>query len=378
VIQNTSTFEDGESISVTADIVDFTISKVYWTDLKDNIITKAVLGDLVRLHIETKGTKEEKIEVKIYEENRLMDKKFDTKKIELKDNKGYFEFRLLDEWREDIDAWFENNDFEFYCKMDDFEDKEYLKVTKNDVLNWTPKVDLDGKTYYISKEVDRFDNYNNISSFMLQYGIVNDIDYSDAFALVRKNEAGELCVLGSDLKQFINKDILKINNGKVKPTPQQMFDHFLFAIDKSRSLGHDGFTPSDYFLFYSPVGSWTGTSTFDWRNVSFEMNGEKVYLPSSQVFTYYNNTISNKCFSSGGSNLYSDGNYTTHVKFKAIPDPNSTNNSLGEAVSVTVYTKYSNLLIDRFNKISESELSNQLNNEFNNEFNNELNNRLND
>ncbi len=324
--------------------------KVYWTDLKNNKITNAVLGDLVRFHIEKTGIKREVFDVKVYEENFFLDEKIDELEVEINKNKGYFEFRLQNDWEKKLKKTGEGNELEFYCKICNIKKEKYLKVTKKEVINWTPKVDSDGKTYYICKDIDRYDNYNNINSFMLQYGDVNNIRYGDVFNLVKKNEKGELCVSGELLKNSIGTDILKINNSTFTPTDQQMFDHFLFAIDKSRSLGEEGFRPSDYFSKYKISDGFSGISTFSWRNIKFHVAGKSYNLYVADVSTWTDNVIRNEPYQSTTSRLYSDGKNTTHLKFEKIINKGG-ENCLGEPVSITVDTETINFLEQRINKI---------------------------
>ncbi|MFL0095017.1 RHS repeat-associated core domain-containing protein, partial [Tenacibaculum maritimum] len=212
---------------------------------------------------------------------------------------------------------------------------------------WIPEVDENGSVSYIAEKGDTAD------TFVSQYGKPNGIDKEDAQKLIgvadKDIKAGETAVSGSDVKNLTGSEVLKIDVKSDMATDQRMFDQLLFAVDFSRSGGDNGFRPSDFYSHYKPTGSFAGASAFSWKNVSFDFKGEKNTALQVDVFTYYNDKISNKGISSMGSRY--DGRrgvYTSHSKLGVVRD--SKTETLGKAVSVTMNTNNIHNMTDRFNK----------------------------
>ena len=212
---------------------------------------------------------------------------------------------------------------------------------------WIPEVKDDGSVSYIAEEGD------TAATFVSQYGKPNGIDTEDAQKLIgvadKNIKAGETAVSGSDVKDLTGSEVLKIDVKSDMASDQRMFDQLLFAVDYSRSGGDNGFRPADYYSFYSPSGKWSGASAFRWRNVSFKFKGEKTTAFNVDAFTYYNDKISNKGFSSMGSRY--DGRrgvHTSHSKLGVVRDYRT--QTLGNAVSVTMRASQVHNMTDRFNK----------------------------
>ena len=103
------------------------IVKGYWTDIDDKMLTKAFLGETVRFHIETRDISDGKtIDTVIYDDDGLLnpDDKIASNKIAIKDNKGYVEINLDENWSSYIDDDY-GNEIELYCEC------KYKNLTKN-------------------------------------------------------------------------------------------------------------------------------------------------------------------------------------------------------------------------------------------------------
>lgn len=102
------------------------INKGWWTDKEDNPISKALLSDLVRFHIETTGIPSgSKVNLTIMDDDGVLnpDDKITTSSITINNNKGYAELKLDRSWQKHIkdDS---GKEIELYAKC------EYENLTK--------------------------------------------------------------------------------------------------------------------------------------------------------------------------------------------------------------------------------------------------------
>lgn len=176
--------------------IDDLIVDGYWTDLNNNKITKALLGETVRFHIKTKEVPNNtNILTRVYEWNRLNSIKLgNLKTVTIVNNKGYFEFYLNKKyWKSLLKNLGEGKELEFFCKITGWgssvEKGKYLKVENNDkAIAFFLGGAADKESYYFQGPFNNIQEAQTIFENTLyknpnasKYYSSYYIDYSDAF-----------------------------------------------------------------------------------------------------------------------------------------------------------------------------------------------------
>lgn len=181
--------------------IDDIIIDGYWTDLNDNKIEKAILGETVRFHIKTNNVSNNtNFLIRVYEWNRINDIKLGSvKTITIIDNKGYFEFYLNKKaWKNLLKSIGEGKELELFCKIhcwgSSIEKGKYLKVENEDkAIAFFIGGAADKESYYFQgpfnniqdaqKEFEKeLYRISNVSKYYSSYYL----DYSDAFDSIEK------------------------------------------------------------------------------------------------------------------------------------------------------------------------------------------------
>lgn len=168
----------------------------YWTDLQDNKITKALLGETVRFHITTKNVPNDiTMLVQVYEWNRVDNTRLgNINIITIYGNTGYFDFKLnKKKWKELLKNTAEGNELELLCKIycwgSSIKKGEYLKVENKDkAIAFFLGGAADKESYYfqgpfknIQEAQTEFENLLYKNSNATKYYSSYYLDYSDAF-----------------------------------------------------------------------------------------------------------------------------------------------------------------------------------------------------
>lgn len=93
--------------STTLSVIPSAILNGWWTDELDNPIHKALLSDIVRFHIETRGIPNERqVEISIMDDDGVfnLDDEITTSSITINSNEGYVEIKLNRTWSHHIDS----------------------------------------------------------------------------------------------------------------------------------------------------------------------------------------------------------------------------------------------------------------------------------
>ena len=183
-----------------SDDLDLTIDDLildgFWTDLKNNKITKALLGETVRFHINTKNVPNDtNLLVRVYEWNRINNIKLgNLKSTTIIDNKGFIEFFLNKKtWKKLLKNTGDGKELELYCKISGWgsnvEKGKYLKVENVDkAIIFFLGGAADKESYYFQgpfKDIQEaqtllenllYKNPNAAKYYSSYY-----LDYSDAF-----------------------------------------------------------------------------------------------------------------------------------------------------------------------------------------------------
>lgn len=177
-------------------IIDDLIKDGYWTDLKNNKITKALLGETVRFHIKTKNVPDNiTLLVRVYEWNRINNIKLGSlKSVTIINNTGYFDFFLNKKyWKKLLKSVGEGKELELYSKItgwgSSIEKGKYLKVENSDkAIAFFLGGAADRESYYFQGPFKNIQDaqivfedllYKNTNS--VKYYSSYYLDYSDAF-----------------------------------------------------------------------------------------------------------------------------------------------------------------------------------------------------
>lgn len=181
--------------------IDNIIIDSYWTDLNDNKITKAILGETVKFHIKTHNVPNNtNFLVRVYEWSRINDTKLGTiKAITIIDNKGYFEIYLNKKaWKNLLKSTGEGKELELFCKVhcwgSSIEKGKYLKVENKDkAIAFFIGGAADKESYYFQGAFNNIQDAQKVFEKEL-YKTLNAskyyssyyLDYSDTFDAIEK------------------------------------------------------------------------------------------------------------------------------------------------------------------------------------------------
>lgn len=139
----------------------------YWTDEKDEPIKKALITDTVHFHVETEGFSDgEKIRLKIYDDDGILDDHIWSTSVDIKGNKGFAKILLKKDWDSHVDDDC-GDEIELYCECSAYKLKEdfpsnsddYLKVYKVGYYNFNDcKIEVlpqDGRIEWIPEKCGR-------------------------------------------------------------------------------------------------------------------------------------------------------------------------------------------------------------------------------
>ncbi len=155
-------------------------------------------------------------------------------------------------------------------------------VTKpnfDDGDEWIPKVDK--KTGEITYIKENGDSDKTLAS---QFGLSLD----DAQQIIANAEDKDR-LTGDDVAAVTGSKILKLNMFSALANDQRIFNQILFAIDFSRALGINAFTPNVYFDPYKFGSSgWSGVGAIRGGEVFMDIDGVSTRVTGFSIMTQYN------------------------------------------------------------------------------------------
>ena len=208
------------------------------------------------------------------------------------------------------------------------------KITKD--IHWTPMVNDDGSTSYLTK--------NGVAeTFAKQYHGVSLAQAKQLFA--RKTyKDGMIVISGQEVFNMFGNEALILDIGK----PEQVFfDHYLYARDHSKSKGAWSFLASEYF-------SKRVRKPNHESRANMAIDGETI-LVQYKIPMYRPSTLDRSDTSTRLGNIPKTSKQTTGIEFKGnqeniqIPLYHPNGNEVG-FYEISLHTKNSNKVSNRMGK----------------------------